>query len=141
MLPVPQKAFVSKSDVAEGEAALVGTLLYIGAVAGTVAVVASGGTFALALAAAAAGGMGGATLGGLAAATLGEVHAKQLEHQLEKGGLVLWVRLRDPSKEAPAEQILKKLGGRDIHTHEIERTWGTEDIPLHDFNPDPLLED
>jgi len=138
---IPRKAFVSEHDIAEGEAALVGGLLYIGAVAGSAIVVASGGALAFALLAAAVGGTAGASLGGLAAMALGDAHAEHLDKQLQKGGLVLWVRLRDQSREAIAENILSKAGGRDIHTHEIERTWGIDDIPLHDFNPDPFLED
>ena len=137
---IPRKAFVSEHDIAEGEAALVGGLLYIGAVAGSAIVVASGGGFALALAAAAVGGTTGAGLGGVAASIIGEAHAEHLDNQLQKGGLVLWVRLKNDEMKNTAEKILSNAGGRDIHVHDIERTWGTDDIPLHDFNPDPLID-
>ena len=136
---VPRKAFVSSHDVAEGMAALSGGLFYVGAVAGALAIVASGGTLAFVLASAAAGGLGGAGVGVLAAEALGDAHASHLEDQLKKGGLLLWVRLRDPMKQGIVEASLREAGGDHIHTHEIEQTWGEEDIPLHDFQPDPLL--
>ena len=37
-------------------------------------------------------------------------------------------------------RVLKEAGGENVHVHEIERSWGLEDIPLSDFNPDPFLE-
>ncbi|GBE44197.1 MAG TPA: hypothetical protein ENH05_08045 [Rhizobiales bacterium] len=135
----PQAAFVSSADIAEEEAVLVGVPLYIGAVAGTLAVVASGGALGFILAAAAAGGAGGAAIGALAARALGKQHAKNLEEQLKRGGLLLWVRVRDNTRQDDIEAILSGAGGRHVHAHDLERMWGEKDIPLHDFNPDPLL--
>jgi hypothetical protein len=36
-------------------------------------------------------------------------------------------------------EIRKRQGGRDVHSHVVNRTWGLADRPLHDVNPDPLL--
>jgi len=136
----PQAAFVGSSDIAEGQGALIGIPLYIGAVAGTAAVVASGGTLGFILAIAAAGGAGGGAIGILAAKALGKHHAKQLEEQLKRGGLLLWVRVRDKARQSDIETALLKAGGQNVHAHDLNREWGEKDIPLHDFNPDPFLE-
>jgi hypothetical protein len=53
---IPQAAFIAKSDLTAGKAAVIGIPLYIGASVGSLAVVASGGALALAIAAAVAGG-------------------------------------------------------------------------------------
>ena len=58
---------------------------------------------------------------------------------LEKGGLVAWVSVRDPDAEKRATAILNKLGGDDVHVHEIEREWSIKDIPFAESRPDPFL--
>jgi len=137
---VKQRAFVSSDSIVEGQAALFGIPIYIGTMAGTAAVVASGGALGFILMAAAAGGMAGGAIGAMAANALGDHHAKVVEDQLKHGGLLLWVRLREGVSEKEIQGILEKAGGKDVHVHELERIWGEKDIPLHDFNPDPLLE-
>jgi hypothetical protein len=136
---VPQAAFVAKSDLAEAKAAVVAVPLYIGATVGTIAVVASGGALALAIAAAAAGGLAGGGLGALAAHAISESHAKAIEKQVAAGGLLLWVRIGDASQEAKAIEIMEASGGEHVRAHDIAKTWGDKDVPLHDWQPDPLL--
>lgn len=137
---IPQAAFISKGDRASGKAAVLGLPLYIGATAAGLAVVASGGALALAVAAAAAGGLAGAGLGGLAAHAIDEHHAKALDEHIASGGLLLWARIDDPSREPAAIEAMTTAGGEHVHAHDIARTWGEDDVPLHDFNPDPFLE-
>lgn len=45
---------------------------------------------------------------------------RDIRRQIEKGGLVLWVRTPTPAYEDTACSILKKHGGRHIHIHEIQ---------------------
>lgn len=137
---VPQAAFIAKSDLAAGKAAVIGIPLYIGASVGSLAVVASGGALALAIAAAVAGGLAGGGLGGLAAHAIGGNHAEALEKQVAGGGLLLWVRVSDSAREDEAIGVLAASGGEHVHAHDIRRTWGAEDVPLHDWQPDPFLE-
>ena len=137
---VPQVAFVAKSDLAMGKAAVISIPFYIGVTVGSLAVVASGGALALAIAAAAAGGLAGGGLGGLAAHVIGENHAKALEEHVAAGGLLLWVQISDRAREAEAIGVLHASGGEHVHAHDIRRTWGTKDVPLHDRQPDPFLE-
>jgi hypothetical protein len=137
---VPRAAFVAKSDLAMGKAAAISIPLYIGATVGSLAVVASGGALALAIAAAAAGGLAGGGLGGLAAHVIAEKHAKALEEHVAAGGLLLWVRISDRAREAEAIGVLSASGGEHVHAHDIRRSWGAKDVPLHDWQPDPFLE-
>jgi hypothetical protein len=137
---VPQAAFIAKDDLAAGKAAAIGIPLYIGASVGSLAVVASGGALALAIAAAVAGGLAGGGLGGLAAHVIGRNHAEAIEKQLADGGLLLWVRVSDSAREDEAIGVLTASGGEHVHAHDIRRTWGAKDVPLHDWQPDPLLE-
>ena len=136
----PLTAFVSKSSRAEGQAMAVGLPLYVGGIAGGLAVVASGGTMALAFVAAIGLGAVGAGLGGVIAGVIAHRHIDSVWEQLGQGGLVLWVNVRDDAKAASALQILIEAGARDAHLHEIERKWTLKDRPFAVGQPDPLLE-
>jgi hypothetical protein len=118
-LRVPRTAYVSVESIGDAEGGLIGGLMYIGAVAAGGAVVASGGTLAGAfLAAAMAGGAGGLFGSGLAR-FIDYHHAGYLQRQLEKGGLLLWVRTRDREHEQRAKRILERQSGEDVHVHEL----------------------
>jgi len=137
---VPQAIFASRHDLAEGKAAAIGVPAYIGGAGAGLAVVASGGTLAFAALIAAAGGAAGAGIGSLLAHALSKHHADVLEQQLALGGLLVWVEVENKEEEEKILDVLKKAGGEDIHAHSITRYWGDQDVPLHDFNPDPFLE-
>ncbi|NRD89071.1 hypothetical protein C8024_05845 [Sphingopyxis sp. BSNA05] len=137
---VPQNLFASRHDVTEGRAAVIGLPTYIGGIAAGLAVVASGGTLGFAALIAAAGAATGAGVGGLFAHAIGDHHAKYMEEQLAAGGLLLWARVQNDNQEKEILQLLEKMGGEDVHAHSITRYWGNDDVPLHDFNPDPFLE-
>jgi hypothetical protein len=64
-----------------------------------------------------------------------------LEKQSEWQGLLIWVRVRSPEKEAEAQEILIRHGGQTVHVHEIELATRSEDIPLHSLRVDPWLGD
>jgi hypothetical protein len=64
-----------------------------------------------------------------------------LEKLAEAQGLVIWVRVRSPEKEAEAQEILMRHGGEAVHVHEIELAKRPEDLPLHSLRPDPWLGD
>jgi hypothetical protein len=61
-------------------------------------------------------GQGGA-LGAGVARLVGDRHAKNLQNQLEHGGLLLWVRTWDSGDEQRAVDILTKHSGHDVHVH------------------------
>ena len=64
-----------------------------------------------------------------------------LEKQSEWQGLLIWVRVRSPEKEAEAQEILTRHGGQAVHVHEIELATRPEDLPLHSLRVDPWLGD
>jgi hypothetical protein len=61
------------------------------------------------------GGLIGAVLGGL----IQQHYATRVQEQLARGGIVLWVNVRDSAEEEHALQILRGLGAQDVHAHEL----------------------
>ncbi|NNM57153.1 hypothetical protein [Acidocella sp.] len=84
--------------------AAIGGLMFTGATVALPAVIAAGGGFVL-----------GAALGGL----IHRHYATRVKEQLERGGLVLWVSLREAALEEKALEILRAQGGHDVHVHEM----------------------
>ena len=138
---VLRAVYVSNHSLAEGRTGVIGGLAYIGAVVGAGAVVASGGTLAAAIAAAAIAGGGGGLIGGWAARFLGRDQAQALQHQLDHGGLLLWVYGRDLAHEQRATEILTRNGAEDVHVHEIPGSRDPADNPLSGVELDPFLPD
>jgi hypothetical protein len=114
---VPTKAYAAREDYGDAEGGIIGGLLYLGALAGMLPVLASGGAIATAILTTLAGGATGATFGGVLAESLGRHHAHALAEQLEKGGILLWVRTRDDRHEQRATEILLRHGADDVHVH------------------------
>jgi hypothetical protein len=135
----PQTEFVSSDSRMEGTAALIGAPLYIGGAAGVWAVSATGGSLGFALASAVALGGLGAGLGAILALAIHQRHVRRIREQLKLGGLVLWVNTPDAETERRATQILKKLGARDVHVHEVQREWSFGSIPLTHGPYDPFV--
>ena len=109
------KAYIPIESIGDAEGAVIGSLMYVGAFAGIV-LVASGGAFAAALAGLAVGGAGTA-IGAALARFMGQHHADYIADQLEKGGLLLWVRTWDRNDEEKAVKILAAHSGHDVHVH------------------------
>jgi hypothetical protein len=116
---VPRTAYVSTEAIGDAEGALIGGLMYVGAVAAGGAIVATGGTLAGAVVAAAMAGGTGGLIGSALAKLIDYHHADHLAGQLERGGLLLWVRTRDALHEARALDILGRHSARDVHLHDI----------------------
>lgn len=135
----PRRAYIARDDIATATAGVAGMLFYLGAATAAMTVVASGGSLALVAAAAAAAGTVGAGIGAAAIHLLGKKQAEELELQLMAGGIVVWVRVRYPEKEAQAQEILARFGGEAIRVHEIEIDKRLADLPLSKFKPDPWL--
>lgn len=116
---VPRTAYVSTESIGDAEGALVGGLVYIGAVVTAGAVVASGGTLAGAVVAATLAGGAGGLIGSILAGIVGHHHADYLQEQLNRGGILLWVRTWDPEREMKALEILSKHSAHDVHVHDL----------------------
>jgi hypothetical protein len=113
----PRAAYVSTEAIGDAKGGLIGGLMYVGAVAATGAIVASGGTLATAIAAAVVAGGTGGLIGSVLAKWVGDHHAHYLQNQIEHGGLLLWVRTWTPADEERAVAILRKHAGDDVHVH------------------------
>lgn len=116
---VPTTAFYSKEAVGDAMGAVIGALVYVPALLGTVAIVASGGTLAAAVAAAAIGGGVGGSFGAVLAGLIDDRHSKHLEEHLLAGGLLLWVRTRDKLHEERALAILAGHDATGVHLHTL----------------------
>ncbi len=108
----PRETFFSKVSRLEAEFGLAPALAFLAAVA----VGLGSTTVTLPILIAAGGGAGvGAALGRLVHAH----HAGQLREQLERGGILLWVSVRNPDQERKAITILGAHGARHVHAHDL----------------------
>jgi hypothetical protein len=116
---VPRAAYVSTEAIGDAEGGLIGGLVYVGAMAAAGAIVASGGTLAALVAGAALAGGAGGLIGSILAKWVGDRHAHHLQEQMDRGGLLLWVRIREAEDEKRAVEILKKHSGSEVHVHAL----------------------
>lgn len=112
----PRTAFVSREQVDRREGLLVGSMATIPALIAAGTVVASAGAVAAAIAGTAATG---ALIGKVLARWMDRRHAEWLQEQLERGGILLWVRTADEVAERRALDILKHYAAHDIHIHDL----------------------
>lgn len=112
----PRTAFVSRDEVDRREGWVVGSMTTIPALLAAGTIVASAGAVAAAIAGTAATG---ALIGSILARWIDKRHAEWLEEQLERGGILLWVRTPDEAAERQALEILEQYASHDIHIHEI----------------------
>jgi hypothetical protein len=69
----------------------------------------------LALIAAGSCALIGAVLGGI----MPEHHTTRVREQLERGGLLLWVNVRNAHEEEAALDILRAQGAQDVYVHTL----------------------
>lgn len=112
----PRAAFVSEESVGAAQGAMIGAPAFVAAVAAAGAMIPAAGLGAAIAAAVLAGGAG-AAVGGLLAAWFGAEHAEHYQRQLDRGGLLLWVRVPDARHQAQALEILRRHAGREVHVH------------------------
>jgi hypothetical protein len=116
---LPRAAYVSPEAIGDAEGGGIGSLMYIGAMTAAGVVVASEGTLAALVTAVVAAGGSGGLIGGIVAKWIGSHHAHYLQDQLERGGLLLWVRAPDIAAENRAIDILQRHSGLDVHGHTL----------------------
>ena len=116
---IPRAAYVSPEAIGGAEGGLIGGLMYVGAAVAAGAIVASGGTLAAVITAAALAGGAGGLIGSVLAKWVGNHHAHYLQEQIDHGGLLLWVRARNVEHEKRATEILKKHSGEGVHVHAL----------------------
>ena len=135
----PRALFVERDSVVEAKAGAIGGLAYVGAMAAVGGIVASGGALGWAIVGALVFGSGGGALGAWLSRRIGKERALSVEDQLAKGGLLLWVRVRNADRETSAVDIMKRNSGDDVHVHDLPSPTEPEHDPLSGFEPDPFL--
>lgn len=115
----PRSAYVSPEAIGDAKGGIIGALVYVGAVAAAGAVVASGGKLTAIVALVALAGGTAGLLGSVLAKWLGDHHANYLQEQIDRGGLLLWVRTRQAENESRAVEILKRHSSREVHVHSL----------------------
>jgi hypothetical protein len=107
----PRETFFSRVSRLESEylpapiLAAIGALALAGVGPGLTVVVAAGA---------------GAALGGALGRLIHEHHAARVGEQLARGGLVLWVNLRNAHEEETAIEVLHASHAHDVHVHELK---------------------
>ena len=62
----------------------------------------------------------GAALGVLLGRLLHEHFALRVQEQLARGGLLLWVNVRNAQEEQTALEVLKAQSAHDVHVHDVK---------------------
>jgi hypothetical protein len=138
----PRRPFTGDDDIA-------GTQAVVGSVAGCAAGIASACLLvvnnARPLVVAILSILFGLVVDGIAVLVVRRRFDRERRRGLDKfsewDGLLIWVRVNSPEKEARAQELLMRHGGDAVHIHEIELTRGPDDLPLHSLHPDPWLGD
>ena len=112
----PRTAFVSGKNIDVRENRLVGSLTVLPTVIAAGTVVATAGAVAAAVVGTA---IAGALLGTVFAHWMDQRHADWLQEQLDRGGILLWVRTPTEADERKALDLLSRYSAHDIHIHEI----------------------
>jgi hypothetical protein len=113
---VPRRAYQTRKSLGETEDILMGSLTYLPAVLAAGTVVASAGVVAAAVTGAA---LGGALIATALGHWMDRSHAEWLQEQLDRGGLLLWVRTPTPEAEQQALGILTRYSPHDVHLHKM----------------------
>ena len=113
----PRAAFVSEDAIGALEGSIAGGFFYIGSMIAMAAMLGPASTLAASIAAIAIGGTPAAVLGVLLARRAALPHQRNYAAQLEHGGMLLWVRVRDAAHRDLAVKILQGHAGREVHVH------------------------
>jgi hypothetical protein len=112
----PRVAYRTRASLGESEDRLIGSLTYLPAVVAAGTVVASAGVVAAAVTGTA---IAGALIGTVLSHWLDKSHAEHLQEQLDRGGLLLWVRTPDAETQQRALTILTRHSAHDVHIHRL----------------------
>ena len=115
----PTQAYVGTDSRTEGKGILLSVPFYVGACAAAIIVLASGGSLLWAFVAGAVVGAVCTAIGIVVARSFDRQHARKLQEQLERGGLLLWVRTPSPEDERRAIEALRLNGAEDVHIHDL----------------------
>ncbi len=115
---VPRAAFVSEEAMGEMEGMIIGGAFFIPTYIAMAAAAAAGGAIAATAAAVGIVGIPAAVIGVLLARRADKHHRDFYADQVERGGILLWVRVNSKEKEHKAVEILTSHTGKDVHVHD-----------------------
>lgn len=113
----PRSAVVSDADMRQGRTLATSLAGTIAAFLASGATILTGGGALAAIAGAAVAGGGASLLVNAVGRRATGSREQFLHEQVERGGIVLWVALRDESRETLAREIRRRHGASDIHVH------------------------
>ncbi|MBY0430632.1 MAG: general stress protein [Rhodospirillales bacterium] len=116
---VPRTGYAEPESRTEGRGALAGMLGYVGAVIAGGLTVATGGAAAAVIAAGVLAGGAGTAVGLGLGRIMDQRIAAALHQQLERGGILLWVRAPTAESRDIATSLLAKHGAHHIHVHTV----------------------
>ena len=109
----PREAPARPEEETIGAAALVGIPAYVGAMG--LALASGAVAFPAIIGAAIIGGIGGGSVGVVLNKLFGTRATRHIEEQIQKGGLLLWVRAPDEKRQSLAMQIMRNHNAHDVH--------------------------
>lgn len=113
---LPRRGWIEPESRMQGRGALASVLGYFGAVTALGLTFATGGAAAVAIGAALVGAGAGAGIGTGLGKLFDQRLAREFQHQIEQGGILLWVRLADqPECEARVREVLARHGAHHVH--------------------------
>lgn len=117
----PKTAFVAKESVGDAVHGLFGGFFFTGASVAAGAVVATAGALGSPIIAglAAAAAVGG--VGAVALNQIGKSEAEYLQEEIDRGHLLLFVRILDRNQEATATEIVQRHSGFEPHVIKVPR--------------------
>lgn len=139
---VPRRPVIRREDITLARVVVVGIVAFAAAAAVALWVVASG---ASAETAAVWAIVTAIAVTGISVLLVGLLSrddaARGLDAIMEARGLILWVRVRSPEREAQAQEILLAHGATAVRVHQITIDKRLEEIPFSSLRPDPWLGD
>jgi len=111
--------YAGRDSRIEAEGLIIGVPGYVGGVLSAGILAATGAPALTVALGTAAIGLACAVIGALFASQIGRHHRHYLDAQLARGGLLLWVRVKDASQEKLAGDILIRHAAEDVHGHDL----------------------
>jgi len=123
---VPHAAAMSDTDLRQGRTLATSIAGTLAAFAASGVTILTGGAALAAIAAAALAGTGAAATVNAIGRDIASKREAFLREQVERGGILLWVRLRGKGEAVTACDILRRHGAVDVHTHVLPPPAETE---------------
>lgn len=113
----PRRAYVSPESIGDAQGMIISILVYVGAIGAAALLASWGGVSSSVLIGGVFAGAAFGVLGYCIAKLLGKYQTRYITAQLNRGGLLVWVRAWDSDHERQAMEIFSRNAGHDVHVH------------------------